>query len=158
MNKYKYKRFIPSLLIERALFVYNIVISNQFNVNKKYKKKCINLLVKIQTYFKNIKYQNYDTKDVNYQYKQYTILTNRLDYLLKSFDNIDESEKFKQIWTNKLCFYISETVGGGVFPNPNYDENYFLNFAKFLIDININKYLLTRDSNDLIYCNKFYLL
>ena len=82
----------------------------------------------------------------------------RLDYLMKSFDKIDEFEKFKQIWNNRLCFYITETVGGGVFPNPNYDENYFLNFAKFLVDITINKYLLIRDLNDLPYYNKFYLL
>ena len=158
MCKHKYERFIPSLLIERTLFVYNIILSNQFNITKKYKKKCINLLVEIQTYFKNIKYQNYDTKDVNYQYKHYRILMIRLDYLLKSFDNIDESEKFKQIWINKLCFYITETVDDGPFPNPNYDENYFLNFAKVLVDITIDKYLLTRDSNDLIYYDKFYLL
>ena len=83
MHKYKYERFIPSLLIERALFVYNIVLSNQFNITKKYKKKCIKLLVEIQTYFRNIKYQNYDTKDINYQYKQYSNLMIRLDYLLK---------------------------------------------------------------------------
>lgn len=156
MHKNKYGRFIPSLLIERTLFVYNIVLSNQFNITKKYKKKCIKLLVEIQTYFRNIKYQNYDTKDINYQYKQYSNLMIRLDYLMKSFDKIDESEKIKQIWFNKLCFYISETVNE-VFPNPNYDENYFLNFAKFLVDITINKYLLIRDLNDLIY-NKFYLL
>ena len=136
--------------------VYNIILSNQFNITKKYKKKCINLLVEIQTYFKNIKYQNYDTKDVNYQYKQYSNLMIRLDYLMKSFDKIDESEKFKQIWTNKLYFYISETVNR-VFPNPYYDKDYFLDFAKFLVDITINKYLLIRDLNDLIY-NKFYLL
>ena len=157
MHKHKYERFIPSLLIERTLFVYNIVLSNQFNITKKYKKKCIKLLVEIQTYFRNIKYQNYDTKDINYQYKQYSILMNRLDYLMKSFDNIDKSEKIKQIWFNKLCFYITETVNGGVFPNPNYDKEYFLDFDKILVDITINKYLLIRDLNDLIY-NKFYLL
>ena len=156
MSKCKHRRFILSLLIERTLFVYNIVLSNQFNIPKKYKKKCINLLVRIQTYFKNIKYQNYDTKDINYQYKQYSILMNRLDYLMKSFDNIDESEKIKQIWFNKLCFYISETVDR-VFPNPNYDENYFLNFAEFFIYIYI-KSLLIRDSNNSLHCNKFYLL
>ena len=81
----------------------------------------------------------------------------RLDYLLKSFDNIDESEKIKQIWTNKLYFYIVETVDNGPFLNPNYDENYFLNFAKFFIYMDI-KSLLIRSSNDLIYYNKFYLL
>ena len=138
-------------------FFYNIVLSNQFNITKKYKKTCINLLVEIQTYFENIKFQNYDTKDINYQYKQYSILMNKLDYLMKSFDKIDESEKIKQIWFNKLCFYISETVDGGVFPNPNYDENYFLNFAKLFIYINI-KSLLIRDSNNSLHCNKFYLL
>ena len=157
MYKTKHGRFIPSLLIQRTLFFYNIVLSNQFNITKKYKKKCIKLLVEIQTYFRNIKYKNWDTKDINYQYKQYSNLMIRLDYLMKSFDKIDESEKFKQIWNNKLCFYISETVDGA-FPNPNYDENYFLNFAKFLVDITINKYLLIRDLNDLPYYNKFYLL
>lgn len=156
MHKNKYGRFIPSLLIERTLFVYNIVLSNQFNITKKYKKKCIKLLVEIQTYFRNIKYQNYDTKDVNYQYKQYSNLMIRLDYLMKSFDNIDESEKIKQIWFNKLCFYNTETLSGGVFPNPNYDKEYFLDFVKFFIDIYI-KSLLIRYSNDLIY-SKFYLL
>lgn len=157
MYKTKHGRFIPSLLIQRTLFFYNIVLSNQFNITKKYKKKCIYLLVEIQTYFKKINFQNYDTKDVNYQYKRYSILMDKLDYLMKSFDKIDESEKIKQIWFNKLCFYISETVDGGVFPNPNYDENYFLNFVEFFIYIYI-KSLLIIDSNNLLHCNKFYLL
>lgn len=156
MYKTKHGRFIPSLLIQRTLFFYNIVLSNQFNIMKKYKKKCIYLLVEIQTYFKKIKFQNYDTKDVNYQYKQYSILMDKLDYLMKSFDKIDESEKIKQIWFNKLCFYISETVNK-VFPNPNYDENYFLNFAEFFKNIYI-KYLLVRDPNNSLHRNKFYLL
>lgn len=156
MYKTKHGRFIPSLLIQRTLFFYNIVLSNQFNITKKYKKKCIHLLVEIQTYFEKIKFQNYDTKDVNYQYKQYSILMDKLDYLMKSFDKIDESEKIKQIWFNNLCFYISETVNE-VFPNPNYDENYFLNFAEFFKNIYI-KYLLVRDPNNSLHRNKFYLL
>ena len=156
MYKTKHGRFIPSLLIQRTLFFYNIVLSNQFNITKKYKKKCIHLLVEIQTYFEKIKFQNYDTKDVNYQYNRYSILMDKLDYLMKSFDKIDESEKIKQIWFNKLCFYISETVNE-VFPNPNYDENYFLNFAEFFKNIYI-KYLLVRDPNNSLYRNKFYLL
>ena len=156
MYKTKHERFIPSLLIQRTLFFYNIVLSNQFNITKKYKKKCIHLLVEIQTYFEKIKFQNYDTKDVNYQYNRYSILMDKLDYLMKSFDKIDESEKIKQIWFNNLCFYISETVNE-VFPNPNYDENYFLNFAEFFKNIYI-KYLLVRDPNDSLHRNKFYLL
>ena len=156
MYKTKHGRFIPSLLIQRTLFFYNIVLSNQFNITKKYKKKCIHLLVEIQTYFENIKFQNYDTKDMNYQYNRYSILMDKLDYLMKSFDKIDESEKIKQIWFNKLCFYISETVNE-VFLNPNYDENYFLNFAEFFINIYI-KYLLVRDPNNSLHRNKFYLL
>ena len=139
MYKTKHGRFIPSLLIQRTLFFYNIVLSNQFNITKKYKKKCIHLLVEIQTYFEKIKFQNYDTKDVNYQYNRYSILMDKLDYLMKSFDKIDESEKIKQIWFNNLCFYISETVNE-VFPNPNYDENYFLNFAKFFVIYLMNFY------------------
>ena len=158
MHRHKHERFLINLLVERTSFVYNIILSNQFNITKKYKKKCINLLVEIQTYFKNIKYQNYDTKDVNYQYKQYRSLMNRLDYLMKSFDdNIGESEKIKQIWTKNLSFYISRTIDM-IFLNPNYDEKYFSDFAEYIIHITINKYLLTRDSNDLIYYNKFYLL
>lgn len=157
MSKCKHERFIPSLLIQRTLFFYNIVLSNQFNITKKYKKKCINLLVEIQTYFEKIKFQDYDTKDMNYQYKQYSILMDKLDYLMKSFDKIDESEKIKQIWFNKLCFYITETKDGGVFPNPNYDENYFLNFVEFFINIYI-KYSSVRDSNNSLHRNKFYLL
>lgn len=113
-------------------------------------------MVEIQTYFENIKFQNYDTKDMNYQYNRYSILMDKLDYLMKSFDKIDESEKIKQIWFNKLCFYISETVNE-VFLNPNYDENYFLNFAEFFINIYI-KYLLVRDPNNSLHRNKFYLL
>lgn len=156
MYKTKHGRFIPSLLIQRTLFFYNIVLSNQFNITKKYKKKCIHLLVEIQTYFEKIKFQNYDTKDMNYQYNRYSILMDKLDYLMKSFDKIDESEKIKQIWFNKLCFYISETVNE-VFPNPNYDENYFLNFVEFFKNIYI-KYLLVRDPNNSLHRNKFYLL
>ena len=156
MYKTKHGRFIPSLLIQRTLFFYNIVLSNQFNITKKYKKKCIHLLVEIQTYFEKIKFQDYDTKDVNYQYNRYSILMDKLDYLMKSFDKIDESEKIKQIWFNKLCFYISETVNE-VFPNPNYDKNYFLNFAEFFKNIYI-KYLLVRNPNNSLYRNKFYLL
>lgn len=156
MSKCKHRRFIPSLLIAKTLFFYNIVLSNQFNIMKKYKKKCINLLAEIQTYFENIKFQNYDTKSINYQYKQYSILMNKLDCLMKSFDKIDESEKIKQIWTDNLCFYISETVDR-VFPNPNYDENYFLNFAEFFKNIYI-KYLLVGDPNNSLHRNKFYLL
>jgi hypothetical protein len=143
-------------MIERTLFVYNIVLSNHFNITKKYKKKCIHLLVEIQTYFGNIRNQNYDTKDVNYQFRQYKILMNSLDYLLKSFDNIDGSEEIKQIWTNKFVSYVSETINH-TWINPYYDKNYITDFVEFFMHIPI-KSLLTRDSNDLIYCNKFYLL
>ena len=156
MYKTKHERFIPSLLIQRTLFFYNIVLSNQLTITKKYKKKCIHLLVEIQTYFEKIKFQNYDTKDMNYQYNRYSILMDKLDYLMKSFDKIDGSEKIKQIWFNKLCFYISESVNE-LFPNPSYDENYFLNFAEFFKNIYII-YLLVRDPNNSLHRNKFYLL
>ena len=155
MYKCKHKRFILSLLIERTLFVYNIVLSNQFNITKKYKKKCIRLLIELQKYYNNIKYQNFSNKEMKYQFKHYSILMNRLDYLLKPFDSIDESEKFKQLWTNKFVFYISESANS--LPNPYYDKNYITDFLEFFVHISI-KSLLTRDSNDLIYCNKFYLL
>ena len=156
MYKCKHERFILSLLIERTLFIYNIVLSSSSNITKKYKKKCIRFLIEAQKYFRNTKYQYFDEKSVKYQFNQYGILMNRLDYLLKLFDDIDGSEEFKQIWTNKLLFYISETVNL-LFLNPNYDKNYFSDFTEFLRHISI-KSLLIRDPSDLIYCNKFYLL
>lgn len=156
MHKHKYERFILNLLIERTLFIYNIVLSNSSNITKTYKKKCIRLLIELQKYYGKIRYSNFSNKEMKYQFKHYTILMCRIDYLLKLFDNIDGSEEFKQIWTNKLLFYISETVNRS-FLNPNYDKNYFSDFAEFFRHISI-KSLLTRDSNDLIYCNKFYLL
>jgi len=156
MYKRKYERFLLNLLIERTLFVYNIVLSNQFNITKKYKKKCMRMLIELQKYYNNIKYQNFSNKETKYQFKHYSILMNQMDYLMKLFYTIDESDKFKQTWTNKFLFYISETTDQ-IFFNPNYDKNYITDFVEFFRHISI-KSLLTRNSSDLIYYNKFYLL
>ena len=153
MHKHKYERFLLNLLIERTLFVYNIVLSNQFNITKKYKKKCIRMLIELQKYYNNIRWENFSNKEMKYQFKHYSILMQQLDYLMKLFYTIDESDKFKETWTNKFIFYVSENI----FLNPYYDKNYITDFLEFFIHISI-KSLLTRDSNDLIYCNKFYLL
>lgn len=51
MHKCKRERYILNLLIERTLFIYNIVLSNSPNITKKYKKKCIRLLVDVQKIF-----------------------------------------------------------------------------------------------------------
>ena len=44
MHKHKHERFLPNLIIERTLFVYNIVLSNQFKISKKFKNKYIRFL------------------------------------------------------------------------------------------------------------------
>ena len=157
MNKCKNRRYIPNLLIERTLFIYNVVLSSSLIITKKYKNKCIRLLTDVQTYFRTIKYQNFYTKDIKYQFNQYTNLMNRFDYLLKSFDKIDGAEKIKQLISENTYRYLSETVDL-IFPNPNYEENYISNFIRYLIDIDDIKCIMIRDPNDTIYHNKYYLL
>lgn len=156
MSKCKHRRFIPSLLIAKTLFFYNIVLSNQFNIMKKYKKKCINLLAEIQTYFENIKFQNYDTKSINYQYKQYSILMNKLDCLMKSFDKIDESEDIKNIWLKNLKNYSddNEMIPGLYYSN--HEKNYIVDFSNYFIKLNNVKSLKTCKCNKCF--NEFYLL
>lgn len=157
MCKCKHERFILNLLIERTLFIYNIVLSNQFNITKKYKKKCIRLLVELQKYFIFIKYQHFDTKSVKYQFNRYRILMNRIDYLFKLFVDINGSEKIEQMISKNICNYIVKTVDL-IFPNPNYDENYISNFVRYFISISDINCIINRNSNDTIYHNKFYLL
>lgn len=157
MYKCKHKRFILSLLIERTLFIYNIVLSSSSNITKTYKKKCIRLLIELQKYYGKIRYSNFSNKEMKYQFKHYTILMCRIDYLLKLFDDIDGSEEFKQIWTNKLLFYISETINRS-FCNPNYDENYFSDFAEYFIKITNIKSLIDEEMKTIYTTNKFYLL
>lgn len=153
MQKYKYKRFVLNLMIERTLFIYNIVLFNSSNITKAYKKKCIRLLIEIQKYYDKIRYQNFSNKEMKYQFNHYTILMHRIDYLMKLFYNFDGSEEIKQNWTNKFILYVGENI----FLNPYYDKNYITDFTEYFRHISI-KSLLTRNSNDLIYCNKFYLL
>lgn len=157
MHKCKYERYILNLLIERTLFIYNIVLSNSSNITKKYKKKCIRLLIEAQKYFRNTKYQHFDEKSIKYQINQYKILMNRFDYLFKLFDDIDGSEKIKQSISKNFCNYINKTTDL-IFSNPNYDENYISNFIRYFITISDINCIMSRDSNDTIYHNKFYLL
>ena len=157
MYKCKHERLILNLLIERTIFIYNIVLSTQFNITKKYKNKCIRLLVDIQKYFGNIRYQNFDTKSVKYEFHQYKILMNRLDYLFKLFDEIDEFEKIKQLISDKFLSYNSENLNMMLY-NPNYDKNYIIDFTKFFRHISVKSLMTKNDSNNMLYYNKFYLL
>ena len=157
MHKRKYERFLLNLLIERMLFIYNIVLSTQFNITKKYKNKCIRLLVDIQKYFKNIRYQNFDVKSVKYEFNQYKILMNKTDYLLKTFDKIDKNKNIRNIW----CINFSKYNTEGQFPmfyNPNYDKNYIRDFVKYFINLTNIKSLIDEEMKIIYYTNKFYLL
>ena len=98
MSKCNHDRFIPGLLVERTSFIYNIVLSDQFNITKRFKNKCIRLLVEIQKYLIKIALQkDFDIKTQKYILDEYKILMNRLDYLSELFDNIDGSEDIKNI-------------------------------------------------------------
>ncbi len=157
MYKCKHERFILSLLIERTLFIYNIVLSNSSNITKKYKKKCIRLLVEAQKYFRNIKYQHFDEKSVKYQFNHYKILMNRLDYLFKLFDDIDGSEDIKNIWSVNLNDYCSEMIIPPLY-NLKYDKNYIRNFVEYFIKITNVKSLIDEEMKTIYTTNKFYLL
>lgn len=154
MYKCKHERLILNLLIERTIFIYNVVLSNQFNITKKFKNKCIRLLVDIQKYFGNIRYQNFSNKEIKYEFHQYKILMNRLDYLFKLFDEFEESEKINQLISYKFSMYVGENI----FLNPYYDKNYITDFTKFFRHIYIKSLMTKNDSNNMLYHNKFYLL
>lgn len=110
MSKCKHERFMLNLLVERTSFIYNIVLSNQFNITKRFKNKCIRLLVEIQKYLIKIALQkDFDTKTQKYILDEYKNLMNRLDYLSELFDNIDGSEDIKNIWITKLEHYHYDT-------------------------------------------------
>jgi len=157
MYKCKYKRFILSLLIERTLFIYNIVLSSSSNITKKYKKKCIRFLIEAQKYFRNTKYQHFDEKSVKYQFNQYRILMNRLDYLLKLFDDIDGSENIKNIWTVNLNDYCREILISPLY-SLKYDKHYIRNFVEYFIKITNMKSLIDEEMKTIYTTNKFYLL
>lgn len=157
MYKTKHGRFIPSLLIQRTLFFYNIVLSNQFNITKKYKKKCIRLLVEIQKYLIKIALQeDFDIKTQKYILDEYKILMNRLDYLSELFDNIDGSEDIKNIWIAKLEHYHYDTEEMSNLYHNDHVKNYIADFSNYFIKFVNVKSLKTCKRNN--YYNKLYLL
>ena len=106
MSKCNHDRFIPGLLVEKTSFIYNIVLSDQFNITKRFKNKCIRLLVEIQKYLIKLALQKYfDAKTEKYLFDQFKILMYRIDYLFELFDKIDGSEDIKNIWIEKLKNY-----------------------------------------------------
>ena len=112
MYKCKHERFMLNLLVEKTSFIYNIVLSDQFNITKRFKNKCICLLVEIQKYLIKIALQkDFDIKTQKYILDQYKILMNRMDCLFELFDNISGAEDIKNIWFTKLENYHYDTEG-----------------------------------------------
>ena len=112
MSKCNHDRFILGLLVEKTAFIYNIVLSNQFNITKRFKNKCIRLLVEIQKYLTKLALQKYfDAITQKYFVDQFKILMYRIDYLFELFDDIDGSEDIKNIWITKLENYHYDTEG-----------------------------------------------
>ena len=159
MHKYKYRRFILNLLIERVLFAYNIALSEYREIPIGFKRKIVRLLVETEKYLYNTKYQKFDNKSVKYQYSQYTILMYKYDRLLKIFDNLECSERITDIFRSNFYNYADKLINH-VFPNPNYDVNYIRDFADYFVNTEIfkikNLKLLTCDEK--IRNNKFYLM
>ena len=82
MSECKHERFMLNLLVEKTSFIYNIVLSDQFNITKRFKNKCICLLVEIQKYLIKIALQkDFNIKTQKYILDQYKILMNRMDCL-----------------------------------------------------------------------------
>lgn len=160
MHRNKNARFILSLLIERTLFAYNIALSEYREIPKGFKLKIIRLLVETEKYLYNTKYQNFDNKSVKYQYSQYTTLMYKYDRLMKKFDDLECSERIKDIFGYNIRNYVSKSINHLLLPNPNYDANYISDFANYFVNTEIfkikNLKLLTCDEK--IRDNKFYLL
>lgn len=154
MSKCNHDRFIPGLLVEKTSFIYNIVLSNQFNITKRFKNKCIRLLVEIQKYLIKLALQKrFDTKTQKYSLDQYKILMNRMDYLFELFDNISGAEDIKNIWFTKLENYHYDTEG---FYRSGHAKDYIADFSDYFIkSVNV-KSLKTYKRNN--YYNKLYLL
>ena len=157
MHKHKYERFILILLIERTLFVYNIVLSNQFNITKRFKNKCICLLVEIQKYLIKIALQKrFDTKTQKYLLDQYKILMNRMDYLFELFDNISGAEDIKNIWITKLENYHYDTEEMSNLYHNDHVKNYITDFSNYFVkSVNVKSLKTCKRNN---YYNKLYLL
>lgn len=157
MHKHKHERFILNLLVERTSFIYNIVLSNQFNITKRFKNKCIRLLEEIQKYLIKIALQNrFDTKTQKYLFNQYKILMNRLDRLFDLFDDIDGSKDIKNIWFEKLENYHYDNEMIPRLYHSNHEKNYIADFSNYFIkSVNV-KFLKT--CKRIKYYNEFYLL
>ena len=157
MSKCKHKRFMLYLLVERTAFVYNIVLSNQFNITKRFKNKCIRLLVEIQKYLIKVALQNnFDLKIQKYILDGYKILMNRLDYLFKLFDNIDGSEDIKNIWIVNLENYHHDIEEMSNLYHNERVENYIADFSDYFVkSVNVKSLKTCERIN---YYNKFYLL
>lgn len=159
MHRNKNVRFILGLLIERTLFVYNIALSEYREIPKGFKLKIARLLVETKKYLYKTKYQSFDNKSVKYQYSQYTTLMYKYDRLLKQFDDLECSERIRDIFKYNLCNYINDSIKY-LLPNPNYDANYINDFANYFTNTEIfkikNLKLFTCDEK--IRDNKFYLL
>lgn len=159
MHRNKNTRFILSLLIERTLFAYNIALSEYREIPKGFKLKIVCLLVETEKYLYKTNCQNFDNKSVKYQYSQYTTLMNKYDQLLKKFDDLECSERIRDIFEYNLCNYVKDYINH-LLPNPNYDPNYISDFANYFTNTEIfkikNLKLLTCDEKT--RNNKFYLL
>lgn len=159
MHRNKNVRFILVLLIERTLFAYNIALSEYTEIPKGFKLRIVRLLVETEKYLCKAKYQNFDNKSIKYQYSQYTILMCKYDRLLKKFDDLECSERIRDIFGNNLRNYVNDSINHPL-PNPNYDTNYISDFADYFVNTEIfkikNLKLLTCDEK--IRNNKFYLL
>ena len=157
MSECKHERFMLNLLVEKTSFIYNIVLSDQFNITKRFKNKCICLLVEIQKYLIKIALQkDFDIKTQKYILDEYKILMNRLDYLSELFDNIDGSEDIKNIWIAKLEHYHYDTEEMSNLYHNDHVKNYITDFSNYFVkSVNVKSLKTCKRNN---YYNKLYLL
>jgi len=152
MKKQKYKRCILNLLIQRTLFLYNIVISETVEIPKYYKKSIIRFMKVIKKYLSTIRYMNWDAKSIKYMNKNYSLIMERIDYLDKKFTKIyPKYNDFINLYSNNLVRYIGENNGS--LWNPEYDKNYIPSFADYICEIDIEHMI-----NNYHLRNKFYLV
>ena len=154
MSECKHERFMLNLLVEKTSFIYNIVLSDQFNITKRFKNKCICLLVEIQKYLIKIALQKrFDMKTQKYLLDQYKILMNRMDCL---FDNISGAEDIKNIWFAKLEHYHYDTEEMSNLYHNDHVKNYITDFSNYFVkSVNVKSLKTCERIN---YYNKFYLL
>ena len=155
MHKCKYERFILNLLVEKTLFFYNIVLSYQFNISKKFKNKYIRFLADVKKYFILLNYQYYDMKYMKHYHDQYKNLMYRIDFLIGSFDKINECEKIKHIYSENLLYNLYGTSDPDVIRFERMNDNYIVDFFNFFVNLDIKSLKTCERIN---YYNKFYLL